>query len=426
MERKGDYYERVVDFRTETRILGVYHFLPSPMSESIICPNCQTVIDLDEIVSHRFQEKIRLDRERMEREYAERAENLKKELRETAKEWADKKSEERLREHQKESEDMKNRLKEMEAKRTEEIKAELELRRQNRELAERMASTELELARRLDEERKKFEEGYRVEQDRLLEERLRIEHEKYQETILKKDKELDQVKKAAEELRRKAEQGSQQMQGEVRENNLRDMLAARYPEDRIDDVPQGVRGADLIHTVRDARGRDAGIILWESKHTKAFSRDWIKKLRDDRAHTRADACILVTTTMPEDMHHFVLMDDVWVCEYQTFLPLAHAIRIQLLAMAHLRSTTLQQDEKKAILYQYLASNEFRTKIENVIDAFRSMKDDLDREKNSMQRLWKKREQELERVINNTVLFWGDMQGIMGRELPVIEYLELDG
>ena len=398
------------------------------MSESIICPSCQTVIDLDEIVSHRYSEQRRLEHERLEREYADREEKIKKELREKATEWAEKKSEEKseekLRERDREMEDMRARLAEMLRRREEETQTELELRKKNRELEERAASAEIEIMRRIDEERKKITETYKIEQDHILEEKLRMAREEYQETILKKDKELESVKKAAEDLRRKAEQGSQQMQGEIRENDLRDTLSTRYPEDRIDDVPQGVRGADLVHTIRDSRGRDAGVILWESKNTKAFSKEWIKKLRDDRAHTHADACILVTTTMPESTHHFALMDDVWVCEYQTFLPLAHAIREGLLSLHRLRATTLQQGEKKDILYGYLASNEFRTKIENVIDAFRSMKGDLDSERNSMQRLWKKRERELDRIITNTVLMWGDMQGIMGRELGTIEYLEL--
>ena len=194
--------------------------------------------------------------------------------------------------------------------------------------------------------------------------------------------------------------------------------------DEISDVPTGIRGADLIQTVRNDRGRSAGIILWESKNTKAFSAEWIKKLKDDRVIAKADVCIIVSSVLPDDIKHFGLYDGVWVTESAYAIALAATLRDKLLALEAQGQSFAGRDEKMDVLYRYLSSSEFKSKIENIIEAFKSMKDALDSEKRSMQRIWNQREKELERIIGNTAMLYGDMQGIMGTALPTVSYLEL--
>lgn len=402
---------------------------------SIVCPKCGTKIDLDDIARHRYEEKLKADEEKLREEFSKKEEEIKKDLREKAMEWAEKKAAEKLKEKEVETKDLVAQLEEFRKKQDEAVKNELELRKRARELEEAAKNAEIENVRKLDEERRKLEATMREEQQKR-EEALEIERKKREEESLRKsqedfmrkleekEKQMDILRKSLEEANRKALQGSQQIQGEVLENELKEILTRNFPTDLIEDVPTGIRGADLVHKVRDPYSRELGIILWESKNTKAFAADWIKKLKDDRVLAKADVCILVSSVLPEGVRHFGLYEGVWVTEPEYFLPLTHALRDKILALAEQGKSLVGREEKMELLYGYLSGPEFRAKIENVIGAFRSMKDDLDAEKRSMQRIWSKREKELERIINNTSMLYGDMQGIMGANLGKIEYLEL--
>lgn len=402
---------------------------------SIVCPKCGTKIDLDDIARHRYEEKLKADEEKLREEFSKKEEEIKKDLREKAMEWAEKKAAEKLKEKEVETKDLVAQLEEFRKKQDEAVKNELELRKRARELEEAAKNAEIENVRKLDEERRKLEATMREEQQKR-EEALEIERKKREEESLRKsqedfmrkleekEKQMDILRKSLEEANRKALQGSQQIQGEVLENELKEILTRNFPTDLIEDVPTGIRGADLVHKVRDPYSRELGIILWESKNTKAFAADWIKKLKDDRVLAKADVCILVSSVLPDGVRHFGLYEGVWVTEPEYFLPLTHALRDKILALAEQGKSLVGREEKMELLYGYLSGPEFRAKIENVIGAFRSMKDDLDAEKRSMQRIWSKREKELERIINNTSMLYGDMQGIMGANLGKIEYLEL--
>ena len=402
---------------------------------SIVCPKCGTKIDLDDIARHRYEEKLKADEEKLREEFSKKEEDIKKDLREKAMEWAEKKAAEKLKEKEVETKDLVAQLEEFRKKQDEAVKNELELRKRARELEEAAKNAEIENVRKLDEERRKLEASMREEQQKR-EEALEIERKKREEESLRKsqedfmrkleekEKQMDILRKSLEEANRKALQGSQQIQGEVLENELKEILTRNFPTDLIEDVPTGIRGADLVHKVRDPYSRELGVILWESKNTKAFAADWIKKLKDDRVLAKADVCILVSSVLPDGVRHFGLYEGVWVTEPEYFLPLTHALRDKILALAEQGKSLVGREEKMELLYGYLSGPEFRAKIENVIGAFRSMKDDLDAEKRSMQRIWSKREKELERIINNTSMLYGDMQGIMGANLGKIEYLEL--
>ena len=195
--------------------------------------------------------------------------------------------------------------------------------------------------------------------------------------------------------------------------------------DDIQPVPKGIRGADLVHTVRTPMGADCGVLLWETKNTKAWSQAWIPKLKDDIIEIRAAIAILVSVVLPPGINRFGQVDGVWVSDPLCAIPLAAALREQLMAVNRERSASIGKNEKMEALYQYLAGVEFKQKIEGIVEAFTSMQDQLNKERRAMERHWKQREKEIERVIKNTVGLYGDMQGIIGGQIPVIPALELD-
>ncbi|MCK9272637.1 DUF2130 domain-containing protein [Candidatus Gracilibacteria bacterium] len=385
---------------------------------TIICPKCATVINLDEMQAKKYKEQLELNEQKLKADFAKREEEIKKEMWTKALKAAEEKKE-------LETKDLTIQLEEFKKKQEESIKNELELRKKTRELEEKAKNQELENIKKLDEERKKLETKMLEESKKKEEEILKKIQEDFSKQLAEKDKQAEILRKSLEEARQKSIQGSQQIQGEIQENELKEILTRNFPLDIIEDVPTGIKGADLIQTVRNERGQNIGVILWESKNTKTWSADWIKKLKDDRILAKADVCILISNTLPDNIKHFGLIGDVWVSEFAYFLALTVAVRDKLLSLHQVSKSLVGKEEKMEQLYSYLSSSEFKSKIENIIDAFKSMKEDLDSEKRSMARIWGKREKELERIINNTSFLYGDMQGIMGASLGKINYLELD-
>ncbi|PIQ67386.1 DUF2130 domain-containing protein [Candidatus Uhrbacteria bacterium CG_4_10_14_0_2_um_filter_41_7] len=401
------------------------------MTDQIItCPNCNTEIPLNTALTEKIQLQLRkqmsLELQAEKEKMAELEKNLKLKEQDVqkiidtgiaserqkialeAKNEASKKVELELRDLQQANSEKDQKLKEME-------KAELDLRRQKREIEEREKSMKLELERQIDQERAK-----------IVEETKREASEEARLKVAEKDKQIAQMNKTIEDLKRKGEQGSMQIQGDVQENDLRDLLQNIFPVDNIADVPTGIRGADLIQTVHTKFGQEAGIMLWESKNTKAWSNDWVKKLRDDQGLAKADVCILISQTLPEGITDFGLVDGVWVSNYQSAPSLATVLRANILQVAQVKQSLVGKDQKMELLYSYLSGSEFRHHIENIVSAFSSMRSDLDSEKRSMQRIWKKREKEIERVTINTSSMYGDLQGLIGASLQTIQALELPG
>jgi len=291
---------------------------------------------------------------------------------------------------------------------------ELALRKAQRQLKEATESLELEVARQLDEEREKI----RGEAEKKLAEAHRLKD-------LEKDKVINDLKTSLEDMKRKAEQGSMETQGEVLEQDFEAQLKSFFVHDDIQPVPKGIRGADLIQTVRTTLGVESGVLLWETKNTKAWSTAWIPKLKDDMIEVRASIAILVSVVLPDGINRFGQVDGVWVSDPLSALPLAAALREQLMAVSRERNASVGKNEKMETLYQYLAGIEFKQKIEGIVEAFTSMQDQLNRERRAMERHWKQREKEIERVVKNTVGLYGDMQGIIGGQIPAIPALELD-
>jgi hypothetical protein len=293
-------------------------------------------------------------------------------------------------------------------------KQELELRKEQRELKEATEALELDVARKLDEEREKI----RAEALKKVAEENRLKD-------LEKDKLIKDLQTSLEDMKRKAEQGSMETQGEVLEQEFEAQLKAFFVHDDIQPVPKGIKGADLVQSVRTPMGAESGILLWETKNTKAFSSAWIPKLKDDMIEIRASIAILVSVVLPDGINRFGQVDGVWVSDPLSAIPLAAALREQLLAISSERTASVGKNEKMETLYQYLAGVEFKQKIEGIIEAFTSMQDQLNKERRAMEKHWKQREKQIERVVKNTAGLYGDMQGIIGGQIPVIPALELD-
>lgn len=293
-------------------------------------------------------------------------------------------------------------------------KNELELRKQKLAIEQAKKNFELEMTRKLDNERQKIQEE--AQKQVLDEQRLKD---------AEKDKKIADMLKTIEELKRKGQQGSMQTQGEVLELDLEAALRQAFPADIISPVPKGVRGADVVQKVRDNPGNEAGVILWESKRTKAWSDQWVTKLKDDMRLVKANIAILVTEVLPEGLSVFGQYQGIWVSSYPTMINLAHALRNQLLELYRVQIIQVGKGEKIEAMYNYITSDQFRQKIGSIMDTYVSMKSDLEKEKRSMEQIWSKRDKQIEGITKNTAQIYGDMQGITGQVLKPIENLELE-
>lgn len=290
---------------------------------------------------------------------------------------------------------------------------ELALRREQRRLKEEREAFEVEMARKLDAERTTI----RQQMTQQLDEQNRLK-------FAEREKIIEDLRREMEALQRKATQGSQQTQGEVMELDLAVNLDAAFPSDRFEAVSKGVRGADVAQTVISPTGRNCGIILYESKRTKSWADAWVPKLKEDMRNAKAELGVIVTETLPEGIKRFGLVDGVWVTDYTSVLPLASSLRFTLHQIAIAKLTQDGAKEKAALLYSYLTGAEFRQRVEGVIEAFTTMKEDLDAEKRALTKHWAKREKQLGQVVENMASMFGDIQGISGNALPDIKALAL--
>jgi hypothetical protein len=313
-----------------------------------------------------------------------------------------------------EMEDIKNQLQETVGKIDIARKTELALRKEIREVEEKKQDMELENQRKLDQERKAIEEHVR---------------EKYAEKsnfkLQEKEKQIADLRKALGDAKRKSEQGSMETQGEVLELQLEDQLQTRFLHDVISPVLKGAKGADLIQEVRDSSLVSCGSIIWEAKNTKKWQPAWLQKLRDDQRMSSANIAILVSVTLPEGVQYFDVIDGVWVAGVQSYMPLAIALREQLIQVSFARSASKGKNEKMEFMYEYLSGSEFQQKIEGIVEAFTSMQDQINRERRAMEKLWKEREKQIQRITCNTVGMYGDIRGIIGSSVSPIKALELD-
>jgi hypothetical protein len=299
------------------------------------------------------------------------------------------------------------------AKLAEAQQAQADLIRQKRELDDAKRELELTVEKRV--------------QDGLLATREQAKKEAEESLkfkVMEKEQTIASMQTQIEELKRRAEQGSQQLQGEVQELELEALLRAKFPRDTIEPVPKGEYGGDALQRVIGPLGQVCGTILWESKRTKNWSDGWLVKLRDDQRTAKADIAIIVSQTLPKDVESFDLVDGIWVTNAKSVFSLAVALRHSLIELASARQALDGQQTKTEMVYQYLTGPRFRHRIEAIVEAFSSMQEDLDREKKAITKQWAKREEQIERVMGATVGMYGDLQAIAGKSLQEIEGLEL--
>ena len=232
------------------------------------------------------------------------------------------------------------------------------------------------------------------------------------------------MQKNIEELKRRAEQGSQQLQGEVLELELENQLASKFPFDSIEPVAKGEFGGDVLQRVVSQSGQQCGSILWESKRTKNWSDGWLTKLRDDQRTAKAEIAVIVSLALPKGVETFEMVDGIWVTHPRAAIPIATVLRQSLLEIATTRQASAGQQTKTEMIYQYLTGPNFRHRVEAIVEAFSTMQTDLDKEKKAIMKQWSKRETQIDRVMNATVGMYGDLQGIAGASLQEIEGLEL--
>ena len=292
-------------------------------------------------------------------------------------------------------------------------KQQAELMRQQRALEEEKRELDLTIEKRVRASISEIQIKARQEADEAA--RLRV---------AEKDQTIESMTRTIEELKRKAEQGSQQSQGEVLELELEELLRGRFPTDSIEPVGKGELGADVIQQVNGAIGQSAGIILWETKRTKAWSDGWLAKLSDDQRRSGADVALIISHALPKHIEQFDLVDGVWVAHPRCALPVAVALRQALIDVSSSRLVQQGQQTKMEQVYHYLTGTKFRQRVEAVVEKFNDMREDLDKERKFMVRQWAKRETQILAVVESTVGMVGDLQAIAGKAMPEIPSLEV--
>lgn len=414
---------------------------------TIICPNCKTEIRLTESLAaplleatrKQFEQKLAqkdsdivareqaardLEREllnaksKLDEEISEQVQvQLKKDrIRITAE--AEKKANQvaatELEQKSREVTDLQEVLKGREAKLAEAQKAQAELIKKQRELDD--AKRELELT-----VEKRVQEGLDATRQKAKKEA----EDEQKLKVMEKEQTISAMQKQIEDLKRRAEQGSQQLQGEVQELELENLLSTKFPTDLIEPVPKGEFGGDVLHRVISASGQLCGTILWEFKRTKNWSDSWLVKLRGDQRTAKAEIAVIVSHALPKNVETFDMVDGVWVTHPRTALPVAIILRQSLQELALARQANEGQETKTEMVYQYLTGPRFRQRVEAIVEAFSTMQEDLDKERKVIMKQWAKREQQIERVMGATVGMYGDLQGIAGKSLLEIEGLELN-
>jgi len=411
---------------------------------TVVCPQCKTEIKLTESLAAPLLESVRRDYEqrltqkdaevaRHEKALQEREATLQKAKESLDEEVAAKLQRERagiaaeeakkakralendLDQRAKEITELQEILKQREMKLAEAQKAQAEVTRKQRELEDAKRELELTVAKRV-----------QAELDAACDKAKKDAEEELKLKVLEKEQTIVSMQRQIEDLKRRAEQGSQQLQGEVQELEVESLLSSRFPRDMIQPVPKGEFGGDVLHRVVGPLGQPCGTILWESKRTKNWSDTWLPKLREDQRTAKAEIAVIISQALPKDVETFDLVDGVWVAHPRVLLPIAITLRNTLIEVASARQASEGQQTKMEMVYQYLTGQRFRQRIQAIVEAFSSMREDLDRERKAITKQWAKREEQIDRVMQATVGMYGDLQGIAGKTLQEIEGLEFQG
>jgi hypothetical protein len=377
--------------------------------QSIACPSCGKKIpltralraEIESSLKEEFDERTRELRDQYDRKFDADRERLEKD--------AARRAEKKLAH---ELAGLKQQLKEQAGEIEEARRVELALRKREQALERKQADLEVAIARTVADERARIvaETKERLADDHRLKDAER-------------ERQLAEMRRQIEDLKRKADQGSQQLQGEAGEDELESILRAAFPMDDVSGIGQGVRGADVHQIVVDTRGVKRGAILWECKNARHWSDGWIAKLKADQRSLHADIAVLVTAALPKDCRRFTMIDGVLVTDFACAGALAAVLRANLLEVAQARSAALHKHDALELLFRYLSGVEFRQRVEAMVEAFAAMRAELDQERRAAERAWARRAKQIDAVTFNVSGLYGDLQGMVP-SLPRIRSLEL--
>jgi len=406
---------------------------------TIQCPKCGTQIDVNEILYHQLeaQMKGKFDGEVEEHRKKYKAAMDEFKAKEEAFKDQQEKFDEKLRdgvsiqlkvERQKLSDALKKQILDEQSESMALLQKELaEKSEQVKELNRSKAEIE-QLKRAITE----AEEVAKLKAEQMMSERLKEEKEKIHKLVdeqnelklKEKDKQLEDQKKLIEEMKRKAEQGSMQLQGEVQELAIEEWLSVQFPFDTISEVKKGAFGADCLQIVHTREAQNCGVICYESKNTKAWSQEWIKKFKSDMVNSKADIGVLVSSVYPKEMDRMGFVDGVWVCSLEEFKGSVSLLRQSLITTHQATKREENRTDKMSLLYSYLTSNEFNLQLNSIVHGFINMQEELEKEKRSLMASWKRRQKLIDGVLANTTEMYGSLQGIAGSAISHIEALEL--
>jgi hypothetical protein len=419
-------------------------------STAINCPNCGSSIDVNDILKHQLEEGIRKEYQQKTAEQSRLLELRNSEFEKSKQEFELKKKQE----NELFAERLEKEKRNAEIEISKKVKAKLEeentekIAKLTEENSDRIANMEKELTEKseklrelnkmegqiaqLQREKLEMKDAIEAEAQKQLNTTLQQEREKIRKQEDDKNelkfkelqKQLEEQKKLTEEMKRKQEQGSMQLQGEVLELAIEEYLANNFPLDTIDEIKKGANGADCLQIVNTREAQNCGSIYYESKRTKAFQPTWIEKFKNDIRDKKANIGVLVTEVLPTGMERMGLKDGIWICTFDEFKGLCVVLRQSIINIHHAVQGQENKGDKMAMLYDFLTSNEFRLQMEGIVEGFTTMQTDLDSEKRAMTRIWKQREKQLEKVVQNTLGMYGGIKGIAGSAIKSIQSLEL--
>lgn len=394
------------------------------MSQQITCPHCHETYDMSEVLTKDIERHLKegLQKElkakeaklhQLEADFEEKKKNEnqlfkakledeKKKMQEGLKKEAEAEQEEKVKA-------ITQKLEEEQKKRKELQKLEVE----KMELEKKLADKDEEVALEMKKQAMNIEAELK---EKLSKDILSKEREKNDLEVRKLLKQLDDQKKLTEESQRKLEQGSMQTQGEIQELALEELLQDAFAYDEVLEVGKGRKGADCILLVKNHQGKTAGRIVFESKRTKDFKKEWINKLKEDTVAAQGDVSVLVTATMPKELSMFDYREGVWICQFNEVISLVKSLREGILRVSRAKQSQENKGEKKEMLYNYFTSNEFRQQVGTINAAYLALKSGIDKERFQMEKIWKEREKQIDKVLLNSNHLIGSIEGITGEDL----------
>ncbi len=386
---------------------------------NIKCPSCGNQFTLDDALSDEMQALVAEEKSKMNKKWAELKTGLETEFNAKQNDFDKQKIAIEHNAKLKAHEEFTVIIKSLETERNEKVKQvqdfqkkELDLMREKNDLEQKQKNIEVEIEKRIITKTKEIEQDISKKEQELFDIKMK-----------EKETQMDSLKKTIEELKRKTEQGSMQAQGEALELLLEELLKENFPYDVISEVGKGVEGADCIQTVTTKTGHQCGSIIYESKNAKHWKNEWVEKLKTDKRNKNADVAILVTQVFPKNMIRFSEVDGVWVCSFAEVIALANVIRNGIIKINEVQKNQENKGEKMNLLYSYLTGNEFRGQVEAIVEGFVSMRNSITKERITMEKIWKEREKQIEKVLISTSGLFGSVKGIAGSSIEDIPLLD---